>query len=89
MAGSGGVYSSAGGTSAAVWIEDAAITTNLNAALLADAMLKGTSISVASPNGEVVLTGTANSQTQREHAAQSARVLHGVQNVNNKPAINQ
>lgn len=104
MAGRGGVNSSASGGSgtgasaagtgnagsgAAVRIEGTAISTNLKAVLLADAMLKGTSISVESRNGEVVLTGTVNSQAQREHAAQIAHVSHGVQNVNNKLTVKQ
>ncbi|MBC7514808.1 MAG: BON domain-containing protein [Herminiimonas sp.] len=88
-AGTGESGASGAATAAGALIEDTVITTKLKAALLADATLKGASISVETRNGEVVLTGTVNSQGQREHAAQTARALSGVKNVNNKLAMKQ
>ena len=85
-AGGAGTAGSAANRAGAV-IEDTVITTKLKAALLADTTLKGASISVETRNGEVVLTGSVNSQAQREHAAQIAQALDGVKNVNNKLAM--
>ncbi len=86
---SGAGTAGTGDSRAGAVIEDTLITTKLKAALLADTTLKGASISVETRNGEVVLTGSVNSQAQREHAAQIAQALNGVKNVNNKLAMKQ
>ena len=88
-AGTGGSGVGSATTAAGALIEDTVITTKLKAALLADTTFKGTAISVETRNGEVVLTGAVNTQGQREHAAQIARALSGVKNVNNKLAMKQ
>lgn len=89
-AGSPGSSGAAGGGTAATAgaaIDDSVITTKLKTAILADSTLKGSSISVETRNGEVMLTGTVNNAAQKDHAASIAQALNGVKNVNNKLAV--
>lgn len=62
-------------------VDDAAITTKVKAALLADDQVKGTQINVDTDGGKVRLTGTVDSQSQVERAVQIARGVNGVQSV--------
>jgi hyperosmotically inducible protein len=62
-------------------VDDAAITTKVKAALLADDQVKGTQINVDTDGGKVRLTGTVDSQSQIERAVQLARGVNGVQSV--------
>lgn len=87
--GAGSSGTGAATSSAGAVIDDTMITTKLKAALLADTTLSGATISVETRNGEVVLTGAVDNPAQREHAAQIARALSGVKNVNNKLAMRQ
>jgi len=71
-------------TSAAV--DDAAITTKVKAALLADDQVKGTQINVDTSAGIVKLTGTVDSQAQVQRAVEVAKGISGVQKVENNLA---
>lgn len=62
-------------------VDDAALTTKVKAALLADDQVKGTQINVDSNGGTVRLTGTVDTQTQLQRAVEVARGVQGVQRV--------
>ncbi|HET9023407.1 MAG TPA: BON domain-containing protein [Burkholderiaceae bacterium] len=64
-------------------VDDAAITTKVKAALLADDQVKGTQINVDTNGGTVKLTGTVDSATQVARAMEIARGVNGVQKVEN------
>lgn len=72
----------AANTASAV-VDDAALTTKVKAALLADDQVKGTQINVDSNSGTVKLTGTVDQQTQVKRAEEVARGVQGVQRVEN------
>lgn len=64
-------------------VDDAAITTQIKADLLADKEVSGFAVSVETFKGEVVLTGAVDSWAQSNKAAQIARRVHGVTTVKN------
>jgi hyperosmotically inducible protein len=64
-------------------VDDAALTTKVKAALLADDQVKGTQINVDSSGGTVKLTGTVDSGAQVQRALQVAKGVSGVQKVEN------
>ena len=64
-------------------VDDAAITTQVKADLLADKEVSGFAVSVETFKGEVVLTGAVDSWAQSNKAAQIARRVHGVNAVKN------
>lgn len=64
-------------------VDDAAITTQVKADLLADKEVSGFAVSVETFKGEVVLTGAVDSWAQSNKAAQIARRVHGVNTVKN------
>ena len=61
-------------------VDNAALTTKVKAALIADEMVKGTQINVDSNAGSVKLTGTVDSPAQ---VARAVEVAKGVQRVEN------
>ena len=67
-------------------VDDAAITTKVKAALLADDQVKGTQINVDTSGGTVRLTGTVDSQAQVARAMEIAKGVSGVQRVDNNLA---
>lgn len=67
-------------------VDDAAITTKVKAALLADDQVKGTQINVDTSGGTVTLTGTLDSQAQVQRAMEVAKGVSGVQSVKNNLA---
>lgn len=71
-------------TSAA--IDDAAVTTKVKAALLADDQVKGTQINVDTSGGTVRLTGTVDTPGQVARAMEIAKGVSGVQKVDNNLA---
>ncbi|MGZ8273820.1 MAG: BON domain-containing protein [Burkholderiaceae bacterium] len=71
-------------TQASAAVDDAAITTKVKAALLADDQVKGTQINVDTNSGAVSLTGTVDSQAQVARALEIAKGVSGVQRVDNK-----
>ncbi len=86
-AGTSGASGTGPATAAGTAIDDSVITTKLKTALLADTTLKGADISVETRNGEVVLTGSVASSSQKDHAAKIAQALSGVKGVNNKLSV--
>lgn len=72
-------------TAAAV-VDNAALTTKVKAALLADEMVKGTQINVDSNNGVVTLNGTVDSAAHKTKAEQVAAAVSGVTRVQNSLA---
>lgn len=64
-------------------VDDASITTQVKADLLADREVSGLAVSVATFKGEVVLTGAVENSAQSERAAKIARRVHGVTGVKN------
>ncbi len=68
---------------AASVVDNAAMTTKVKAALLADAMVKGTQINVDSNAGVVKLTGTVDTPGQVTRAVEIAKGVSGVTRVEN------
>ena len=68
-------------------VKDAAITTAVNAKLVADPALSVLKIDVDTSNGKVVLTGTAPDATAKEHATTLASRVDGVATVNNQLVV--
>jgi osmotically-inducible protein OsmY len=64
-------------------VDDAAITTQVKADLLADKDVSGLAVSVETFKGEVVLTGAVDTKAQSHKATQIASKVHGVSNVKN------
>lgn len=64
-------------------IDNAALTTKVKAALLADEMVKGTQINVDSNNGVVTLNGTVDNAAHMQRAEQVARGVSGITRVQN------
>lgn len=67
-------------------VDNAALTTKVKAALLADEMVKGTQINVDSNNGVVTLNGTVDSAAHKQKAEQVASAVSGVTRVQNSLA---
>lgn len=65
-------------------IDDSVITTKVKAALIADSVTKAHQIKVETHEGEVLLSGFVDSREARTRAAELARKVEGVQDVNNK-----
>lgn len=64
-------------------IDNAALTTKVKAALLADEMVKGTQVNVDSSNGVVTLNGTVDTAAHKQRAEELARGVSGVSRVQN------
>lgn len=67
-------------------VDNAALTTKVKTALLADEMVKGTQINVDSNGGVVKLTGTVDTPGQVARAVEVAKGVQGVQRVDNNLA---
>jgi hyperosmotically inducible protein len=68
-------------------VDDATITTKVNAALAADKDLSAIKIDVDTKNGVVTLTGPAPSADARKRATDVAKGVKGVSSVNNQLAV--
>jgi osmotically-inducible protein OsmY len=66
------------------YIDDAAITTKVKSAMIADKEVSAYPISVETIKGVVHLTGTANTRHEADKAATIARGVAGVKSVVNK-----
>jgi hyperosmotically inducible periplasmic protein len=64
-------------------VDDATITSEVKAKLLADSVTKGIAVSVETFEGQVTLTGAVDTENQRERAVQIAKSVKGVKKVNN------
>ncbi|MGE5386652.1 MAG: BON domain-containing protein [Betaproteobacteria bacterium] len=68
-------------------IDDAAITTKIKSAFVAEPTLSALDISVETSKGVVTLSGTVGSTTAAERAAHIASTTEGVAKVNNQLVI--
>jgi osmotically-inducible protein OsmY len=69
------------------YVDDATITTQVKARLLEDPNVAGTSISVETLNGVVMLSGFAKNATEKTTAESIARKVNGVKSVKNEIAV--
>ncbi|MCW9057719.1 MAG: BON domain-containing protein [Gammaproteobacteria bacterium] len=69
------------------YIDDATITTQVKARMLDNPNVAGTSISVETLNGTVMLSGFAKNATEKATAEQIARGVNGVKAVKNEIAV--
>jgi len=72
---------------AGAFVDDSVITTQVKSRMLADKDVAGTSISVETLNGTVMLSGFAKSSTERATAEKIARDVNGVKMVKNEIAV--
>ncbi|MEO7007840.1 MAG: BON domain-containing protein [Caldimonas sp.] len=68
-------------------VSDAALTTKVKSALLADPNVKGLRIDVDTHEGTVTLNGSADSAANMERAATVARSVSGVKSVDNRLSV--
>ena len=68
-------------------IDDSVITTKVKSALITDKTVSGTSISVETFKGRVLLAGYVKSPDERQRAEGLARAVPGVKAVNNQIEI--
>jgi osmotically-inducible protein OsmY len=69
------------------YIDDAGITTQVKAKMLENPAVAGTSISVETLNGTVMLSGFAKNATEKSTAESIARGVSGVRSVKNEIAV--
>jgi osmotically-inducible protein OsmY len=69
------------------YIDDATITTQVKSRMLSNPDVAGTSISVETLNGTVMLSGFAKSALEKSTAERIARDVHGVKAVRNEVAV--
>ena len=69
------------------YIDDATITTQVKARMLDSADVSGTSISVETLNGTVILSGFATSATEKATAESIANRVNGVTEVRNEIVV--
>lgn len=69
------------------YVDDAGITTLVKTRMLEDKQVAGTSISVETLNGTVMLSGFAKDATEKAAAERIARNVSGVKSVKNEIAI--
>lgn len=69
------------------YVDDATITTQVKARMLNNPSVAGTSISVETLNGTVMLSGFAKSGTEKMTAENIARGVNGVRSVKNEIAV--
>jgi hyperosmotically inducible protein len=69
------------------YVDDTTITTQVKARMLNNPAVAGTSISVETLNGTVMLSGFAKSATEKATAEKIARDVNGVKAVKNEIAI--
>jgi hyperosmotically inducible periplasmic protein len=67
--------------------EDAAITTKIKAAFLAESSIKSLDINVTTVDGVVTLTGAADSTASSQKATQIAEVISEVKHVDNQLVV--
>jgi hyperosmotically inducible periplasmic protein len=73
--------------SVGAYIDDTTITTQIKSRFLEDKDVAGTSISVETLNGEVLLSGFARNNTEKVSAESIARKVNGVKAIRNEIAV--
>jgi len=68
-------------------VDDATITTQVKAAVMADPNLKVSEINVDTKNGVVTLAGTVSSQDQKQRANQVAQGVSAVKSVSDQIVV--
>lgn len=84
---SAGCAVSRGQESTGAYIDDATITTQVKSRMLDNPNVAGTSISVETLNGTVMLSGFAKNATEKETAERIARDVNGVKAVKNQIVV--
>jgi osmotically-inducible protein OsmY len=69
------------------YIDDGTITTQIKSRMLNDPAVAGTSISVETLNGTVMLSGFAKSESEKAAAERIARDVNGVKSIKNGIAV--
>ena len=69
------------------YIDDSAITASVKTQMLEDSRVAGTSITVETLNGTVMLSGFAKSAAEKAAAEEIARKVDGVKSVKNEITI--
>ena len=78
---------SRGQQSAGAYVDDTVITTSVKTRMLDDERVAGTSITVETLNGTVMLSGFAKSQAEKDAAESIARKVDGVRSVKNEITV--
>ena len=78
---------SRGQQSAGAYIDDTAITASVKTRMLEDERVAGTSITVETLNGTVMLSGFAKSEAEKAAAESIARKVDGVRSVKNEITV--
>ena len=76
-----------GQQTAGAYVDDSAITASVKTRMLEDPQVAGTSITVETLNGTVMLSGFAKNQTEKSTAATIARSVDGVRSVKNEITV--
>jgi osmotically-inducible protein OsmY len=76
-----------GQQTAGAYVDDTAITASVKTRMLEDQRVAGTSITVETLNGTVMLSGFAKSQAERSAAESIARKVDGVRAVKNEITV--
>ena len=78
---------SRGQESVGAYIDDAGVTTAVKSRLFEDPRVAGSSISVETLNGTVMLSGFAKSSAEKNAAENITRQVNGVRSVKNEIAV--
>ena len=78
---------SRGQESTGAYIDDATITSQVKSRMLADPNVAGTSISVETLNGTVMLSGFAKTNVERDTAERIARDVNGTKTIKNQIVV--
>ena len=78
---------SRGQQTAGAYVDDTAITASVKTRMLEDERVAGTSISVETLNGTVMLSGFAKSDAEKAAAESIARKVDGVRSVKNEITV--
>jgi osmotically-inducible protein OsmY len=76
-----------GQQTAGAYVDDTAITASVKTRMLEDERVAGTSVTVETLNGTVMLSGFAKSQAERSAAESIARKVDGVRAVKNEITV--
>ncbi len=76
-----------GQQTAGAYVDDSAITASVKTRMLEDPQVAGTSITVETLNGTVMLSGFAKNQTEKSTAGTIARSVDGVRSVKNEITV--
>ena len=76
-----------GQQTAGAYIDDTAITASVKTRMLDDERVAGTSVTVETLNGTVMLSGFAKSQAEKDAAGSIARKVDGVRAVKNEITV--